>query len=72
MLAILPFPNIDPILVSFEVMGRTLAVHWYAISYIAGFLCALSWMRFEVSRVGLWNNNTPQSQEKKLKTSLRG
>ena len=53
MLAILPFPDIDPVLISFEIMGRTLAIHWYAISYIAGFLCALSWMRFEVGRVGV-------------------
>ena len=66
MLAILPFPNIDPILVSFEVMGRTLAVHWYAISYIAGFLCALSWMRFEVSRVGLWKDNTAPLTKNKI------
>ena len=66
MLAILPFPDIDPILISFEIMGRTLAVHWYAISYIAGFLCALSWMRFEVSRVGLWKNNTPPITRKEI------
>ena len=66
MLAILPFPDIDPILISFEIMGRTLAVHWYAISYIAGFLCALSWMRFEVSRVGLWKNNAPPITRKEI------
>ena len=62
----LPFPDINPVLISFEIIGRTLAIHWYAISYIAGFLCALSWMRFEVSRVGLWQNNTAPLTKKAI------
>ena len=66
MLAILPFPNIDPILISFEIMERNFAIHWYAISYIAGFLCALAWMRFEVSKLDLWQDNTPPLTKTKI------
>ena len=59
MLALIPFPNIDPVLVSFELFGRNFAIHWYAIAYIAGFLCAWAWMRFETKRAQLWLNGTP-------------
>jgi phosphatidylglycerol:prolipoprotein diacylglycerol transferase len=59
MLALLPFPNVDPVLISFDVMGRTLAIHWYAIAYIAGFVCAWMWARLLISRLGLWRNETP-------------
>jgi prolipoprotein diacylglyceryltransferase len=34
----LPFPDIDPVLVSFELFGVTLALRWYALAYIAGLL----------------------------------
>lgn len=54
MLALIPFPNIDPVLVSFELFGRNFAIHWYAIAYIAGFLCAWGWARFEINRSQLW------------------
>jgi phosphatidylglycerol:prolipoprotein diacylglycerol transferase len=54
MLALIPFPNIDPVLVSFEIFGRDFAIHWYAIAYIAGFICAWAWMRFEIKRAQLW------------------
>jgi phosphatidylglycerol:prolipoprotein diacylglycerol transferase len=56
MLALIPFPNIDPVLISFELFGRNFAIHWYAIAYIAGFLCAWAWMRFEIRRSQLWLN----------------
>jgi phosphatidylglycerol:prolipoprotein diacylglycerol transferase len=58
MLALIPFPNIDPILVSFELFGRSFAIHWYAIAYIAGFLCAWGWARFEINRSQLWAAKT--------------
>jgi len=58
MLAVIPFPDIDPVLISFELMGRNFAIHWYAIAYIAGFLCAWGWMRFLIRRVDLWPNGT--------------
>ena len=59
MLALIPFPNIDPVLVSFELFGHSFAIHWYAIAYIAGFLCAWAWMRFEIKRSQLWLDGIP-------------
>lgn len=58
MLALIPFPNIDPILIAFELFGRSFAIHWYAIAYIAGFLCAWAWMRFEIKRSKIWLTGT--------------
>lgn len=55
MLALLPFPNIDPVLVSFEISGREFAIHWYAIAYIAGFICAWFWIKFLLNRTQLWS-----------------
>ncbi len=71
MLAILPFPNIDPILVSFQIMGHIFAVHWYAVSYIVGFLSAWSWMRFEINRLSLWVNQTPPLTKKHIEEIYR-
>jgi phosphatidylglycerol:prolipoprotein diacylglycerol transferase len=38
---VLPFPDIDPVLVSFRLFGLELALRWYALAYIAGLL--LGW-----------------------------
>jgi len=54
MLALLPFPDIDPVLISFEIMGRQFSVHWYAIAYIAGFICAWFWIKYLINRTALW------------------
>lgn len=70
MLAILPFPNIDPILVSFQIMDLSFAVHWYAISYIMGFLSAWAWMRFEINRLSLWVDQTPPLTKKHIEDAL--
>ena len=70
MLAILPFPNIDPILVSFQIMGRNFAVHWYAVSYIVGFLSAWAWMQFEINRLSLWVDQTPPLTKKHIEDAL--
>lgn len=70
MLAILPFPNIDPILVSFEIFGRSFAIHWYAIAYIAGFLCAWAWMRFQIKHPVLWSSQTPPLTAKHIEDLL--
>ena len=34
----IPFPDISPNLVAFEVFGMTFALRWYALAYIAGLL----------------------------------
>jgi phosphatidylglycerol:prolipoprotein diacylglycerol transferase len=70
MLAVLPFPDIDPILISFQVMGRTIAIHWYAIAYISGFLCAWAWMNFEIKRLRLWNDHKPPMTAKHVEDLL--
>ena len=38
---VLPFPDIDPVLVSVSLFGIELAIRWYALAYIAGLL--LGW-----------------------------
>jgi phosphatidylglycerol:prolipoprotein diacylglycerol transferase len=48
------FPNITPEIFSFNVFGFELALRWYALSYILGFVCALSIMRAYLRRDHLW------------------
>ncbi|MBM37761.1 MAG: prolipoprotein diacylglyceryl transferase [Woeseia sp.] len=55
----IPFPNISPEIFSFSIFGIELALRWYAISYIAGFICAIFIMKFMVIRVYLWPNKNP-------------
>lgn len=59
MIALIPFPDIDPVLISFQVLGRTIAIHWYALAYIAGFLLAWRWINWLIARPSLWPNDTP-------------
>ena len=58
MIASLPFPNIDPTLISFEIFGITLAIRWYALAYLAGFLLAYLWIRSLLRKTHLWPNNS--------------
>jgi phosphatidylglycerol:prolipoprotein diacylglycerol transferase len=37
----IPYPSIDPIIVSVNVLGRQLAVRWYGLMYVIGF--AVAW-----------------------------
>lgn len=53
---LLPFPDIDPILFSFEVFGRTLAIRWYALSYIAAFLIGTWWYSRLIRNPSLWKD----------------
>ena len=59
MLALIPFPNIDPVIFAIDVGPVHLAVHWYAVAYIAGFICAIYWMNWQRRRPELWPDNTP-------------
>ncbi len=70
MIATLPFPNIDPVLISFEVFGRTLAIHWYAIAYILGFILAWKWILILINRPNLWRNDTPPMTAKHVEDLL--
>jgi len=51
------FPNISPEIFLIDVFGIEFALRWYAVSYIAGFACALYIMRAYVRRDYLWRRN---------------
>ena len=55
----IPFPSISPEIFSVELFGVTLALRWYAVSYILGFICALRLMKFFVERKRLWASENP-------------
>ena len=55
----IPFPDISPEIVSIELFGINLALRWYAVSYILGFICALQLMKFFVRRKLLWASEKP-------------
>ena len=55
----IPFPDINPEIFSFELFGTKVALRWYAVSYILGFFCALKMMKFFVSRTFLWKADKP-------------
>lgn len=55
----IPFPNISPEIFSFELFGINLALRWYAVSYILGFICALKLMKYFVVRKLLWASEKP-------------
>lgn len=50
----IPFPNVSPDIVSFEVFGITLALRWYALAYIAGLLIGWRIMLRLIRTPGLW------------------
>ncbi len=53
------FPNISPEIFNFNFLGFNLVLRWYAVSYIAGFFCALFVMKYFVKRAHLWENSEP-------------
>jgi phosphatidylglycerol---prolipoprotein diacylglyceryl transferase len=60
---VLPFPAIDPVLVSFEVFGLTLAIRWYALAYIAGLLIGWRLIVALCRRPDLWGGPAPMRPE---------
>ena len=60
----IPFPDISPEIFSIEFFGINLALRWYAVSYILGFICALRLMKFFILRKRLWElENSPLSTD---------
>lgn len=55
LLAVLAFPNIDPIAFSIG----PIAVHWYGLAYVAGILLGWLYARRLVTRADLWPRDTP-------------
>lgn len=52
------FPNISPEIFSVTIFGVDVALRWYALSYVVGFLIATFLMRYFTSRGRLWRFNT--------------
>ena len=56
---VIHFPEIDPAIVSFELFGLTLAIRWYALAYVAGFVLAWLWAMYLVKRSRIWRAGQP-------------
>jgi phosphatidylglycerol:prolipoprotein diacylglycerol transferase len=61
-LAVIPFPDIDPIIFS---VGP-FAVRWYALAYIAGLLFAQWYMKRLVSNPALWAGTKPSMTREQI------
>jgi phosphatidylglycerol:prolipoprotein diacylglycerol transferase len=59
MLAAIPFPSISPEIFSFDLGPMTIALRWYALAYMGGFLIAWRWAIALVRRPELWGTNGP-------------
>ena len=55
----IPFPDIQPEIFSFNFFGVNFALRWYALSYIVGFVFALQIMKFFARRNFLWRDAKP-------------
>ena len=60
--AVLPFPNIDPVLFSIG----PFAIRWYALAYIVGIVFGIWYMKRLVSNPGLWAGTTPSATPKQI------
>ncbi|MGT2443968.1 prolipoprotein diacylglyceryl transferase [Ensifer adhaerens] len=54
-LAILPFPEIDPVIVQIG----PLAIHWYGLAYVAGILLGWFYARRLAMNTSLWRDDKP-------------
>ncbi len=59
--AYIDFPDIDPVLVSLELGGITLALRWYALAYIAGLVLGWLYVAWLVARPRLWGGTAPMA-----------
>ena len=66
----IPFPNISPEIFSFTIGGFEVALRWYAISYIVGFILALYIMKFFIKRETLWRHKTAPMDVEQADTFL--
>ena len=63
MLALIEFPNIDPAALRFDLFGREIAIYWYALAYIAGFILCMIWVRLLIRRPALFQSEAPITKE---------
>lgn len=61
---VLPFPDIDPVLIGFELFGLQIAIRWYALAYIAGLLIGWRYVVFLCRRPGLWGGQPAMPPER--------
>ena len=54
----IPFPNIEPEIFTISFWSFEFALRWYALSYVAGFICASYLMTFFIKREYLWKFRT--------------
>ena len=55
----IPFPAIDPVAISIG----PLSVRWYGLAYLAGLVLGWRYMRYLLSRPGLWNGAPPMKPD---------
>lgn len=70
MLAALPFPDIDPVIFSFQAFGITIALRWYALAYIVGIAIGWQIIAYALRRNHLWRDNLPPMLTAKLEDLL--
>ena len=70
MLTLLPFPNIDPVLVEIPLGFTTLPIRWYALAYIVGIWVGYMLARAAVRRPALWRDETPPMSREQLEELL--
>ncbi|MEL6205225.1 MAG: prolipoprotein diacylglyceryl transferase [Pseudomonadota bacterium] len=70
MQAVIPFPDIGPNLVSIELFGTTLALRYYALSYIVGILIGWRIVVALVKRPSLWPDWRPPMNPRQVEELL--
>jgi len=70
MLAALPFPDIDPVIFSFQAFGITIALRWYALAYIVGIAIGWQLIAYALRRAHLWRDDVPPMLTAKLEDLL--
>ncbi len=64
------FPDISPEIFSITLGPVTLALRWYALAYIAGFLLAWWWIKAMIRRPHLWPADKAPMNERQLEDLL--
>ena len=57
--ALIPYPEIDPVIFSIPLGMFDLALRWYALAYIGGLLLAWLWVARLVKNNALWAKGKP-------------
>lgn len=70
MLALIPFPNIDPEIFAIDIGGFHLALRWYALAYITGIIIGWRVANSFLKKPGLWRSNQPAMTPEQLESLL--